>query len=70
MILQELLIRDMQEAEGLARELEAKEQLNSLGYIDVPCKNMGEGGLSPILTQTPMTNTKKSLDFGTGDELP
>ena len=60
----------MQEAEGLARELEAKEQLNSLGYIDVPCKNMGEGGSSPILTQTPTTNTKKSLDFGTGDELP
>ena len=67
---QELLIRDMQEAEGLARELEAKEQLNSLGYIDVPCKNIGEGGSSQILPQTPTTNTKKSLDFGTGDKLP
>ena len=60
----------MHEAEGLARELEAKEQLNSLGYIDVPCKNIGEGGSSQILAQTPTTNTKKSLDFGTGDELP
>ena len=40
----------MQHEEALARELEAKEQLNSLGYIDVPCKNMGEGGSSQILT--------------------
>ena len=71
MILQELRIQDLQHEEALARELEAKEQLNSLGYIDVPCKNMGEGGgSSQILTQTPTTNTKKSLDFGTGDELP
>ena len=70
MILQELRIQDLQHEEALARELEAKEQLNSLGYIDVPCKNIGEGGSSQILAQTPTTNTKKSLDFGTGDELP
>ena len=70
MILQELCIQDLQHEEALARELEAKEQLNSLGYIDVPCKNIGEGGSSQILAQTPTTNTKKSLDFGTGDELP
>ena len=50
MILQELRIQDLQHEEALARELEAKEQLNSLGYIDVPCKNMGEGGSSQILT--------------------
>ena len=60
----------MQHEEALARELEAKEQLNSLGYIDVPCKNIGEGGSSQILAQTPMTNTKKLLDFGTGDGIP
>ena len=70
MILQELRIQDLQHEEALARELEAKEQLKSLGYIDVPCKNIGEGGSSQILAQTPTTNTKKSLDFGTGDELP
>ena len=70
MILQELRIQDFQHEKALARELEAKEQLNSLGYIDVPCKNMGEGGSSQIRTQTPTTNMKKSLDFGTGDELP
>ena len=70
MILQELRIQDLQHEEALARVLEAKEQLNSLGYIDVPCKNIGEGGSSQILVQTPTTYTKKSLDFGTGDELP
>ena len=70
MILQELRIQDLLHEEALARELEAKEQLNSLGYIDVPWKNIGEGGSSQILAQTPTTNTKKSLDFGTGDELP
>ena len=70
MILQELRIQDLQHEEALARELEAKEQLNALGYIDVLCKNIGEGGSSQILAQTPTTNTKKSLDFGTGDELP
>ena len=31
----------MEDAEGLARELEAEEQLNSLGYIDIPCKKYG-----------------------------
>ena len=59
----------MEEADGLAREREAQAQRDSLGYIDLPCKNMGEGGSSPSPKQTTMTNTKKSLDLGRGDEL-
>ena len=56
--------------EGLARELAEKEQeqLQLYGYIDVKEKKIEAHGSSPRPTQSPTTQRKRSLDFGSAED--
>ena len=56
--------------EGLARELAEKEQeqLQLYGYIDVKEKKIEAHGSSPSPMQSPTTQRKRSLDFGSAED--
>ena len=56
--------------EGLARELAEKEQeqLQLYGYIDVKEKKIEAHGSLPSPTQSPTTQRKRSLDFGSAED--
>ena len=56
--------------EDLARELAEKEQeqLQLYGYIDVKEKKIEAHVSSPSATQSPTSQHKKSLDFGSAED--